>query len=184
MRVSGRMRGTCDASNRALSRLFLPCRVVWLPHGRGATRTTVAPAGCWLSEAQRPWEDGVRVTTAFNRLLALQGARVIDVLFGPAGTTVQVALRRRRAACSGCGQVWRRVHDRALRRWRHLDLAGPALLGRVRAAGGALSGLRRQGGGHPVGSLEGAAHARLRGSRRVLRAADGQDADRRAAACR
>jgi transposase len=66
----------------------------------------------------------VRVTTAFNRLLALQGARVIDVLFGPAGTTVQVALRRRRAACSGCGQICRRVHDRALRRWRHLDLAG------------------------------------------------------------
>src|SRR4051794_29294623 len=124
MRVSGRMRGTCDASNRALSRLFLPCRVVWLPHGRGATRTTVAPAGCWLFEGQRPWEDGVRVTTAFNRLLALQGARVIDVLFGPAGTTVRVALRRRRAACSGCGQVCRHVHDRALRRWRHLDLAG------------------------------------------------------------
>jgi len=66
----------------------------------------------------------VRVTTAFNRLLALQGARVIDVLFGPAGVTVRVALRRRRAACSGCGQVCRQVHDRAWRRWRHLDLAG------------------------------------------------------------
>lgn len=66
----------------------------------------------------------MRVTTAFNRLLALQGARVIDVLFGPAGTTVRVALRRRRAACSGCGQVCRHVHDRAWRRWRHLDLAG------------------------------------------------------------
>jgi transposase len=66
----------------------------------------------------------VRVTTAFNRLLALQGARVIDVLFGPAGTTVRVALRRRLAACSSCGQVCRQVHDRAWRRWRHLDLAG------------------------------------------------------------
>jgi len=38
-------------------------------------------------------EDDVRVTTAFNRLLALQGARVIDVLFGPDGVTVRVALR-------------------------------------------------------------------------------------------
>ncbi|MCA1678399.1 MAG: ISL3 family transposase [Actinobacteria bacterium] len=66
----------------------------------------------------------MRVTTAFNRLLALQGARVIDVFFGPAGVTVRVALRRRRAACSSCGQVCRRVHDRAWRRWRHLDLAG------------------------------------------------------------
>jgi transposase len=75
-------------------------------------------------EAQRPWEDGVRVSTAFDRLLALQGARVIDVFFGPADVTVRVALRRRRAACSGCGQVCRRVHDRAWRRWRHLDLAG------------------------------------------------------------
>ncbi len=66
----------------------------------------------------------MRVTTAFNRLLALQGARVTDVLFGPDGVTVCVALRRRRAACSGCGQLCRGVHDRALRRWRHLDLAG------------------------------------------------------------
>jgi transposase len=66
----------------------------------------------------------VRVTTAFNRLLALQGARVTDVLFGPAGVTVRVALVRRRAVCSGCGQVCRQVHDRAFRRWRHLDLGG------------------------------------------------------------
>ena len=66
----------------------------------------------------------MRVTTAFNRLLALQGARVIDVLFGPAGVTIRVALRRRQAACSGCGQLCRQVHDRAWRHWRHLDLAG------------------------------------------------------------
>ena len=66
----------------------------------------------------------MRVTTAFNRLLALQGARVTDVLFGATGVTVRVALRRRRAACSGCGQVCRKIHDRAWRRWRHLDLAG------------------------------------------------------------
>ncbi len=66
----------------------------------------------------------MRVTTAFNRLLALQDARVTDVLFGPDGVTVRVALRRRRAVCSGCGQVCARVHDRAFRRWRHLDLAG------------------------------------------------------------
>jgi transposase len=66
----------------------------------------------------------VRVTTAFNRLLALPGARVIDVLFGHDGVTVCVALVRRRAACSACGQVCRHIHDRSRRRWRHLDLAG------------------------------------------------------------
>jgi len=59
-------------------------------------------------EAQRLLEeDGVRVSTAFNRLLALPGARVIDVAFAPDGVMVRVALRRRRAACSGCGQVYR-----------------------------------------------------------------------------
>ena len=66
----------------------------------------------------------MRVTTAFNRLLALQGARVIDVLFAPEGVVVRVALRRRRAVCSVCGQVCGHVHDRSWRRWRHLDLAG------------------------------------------------------------
>jgi len=66
----------------------------------------------------------VRASTAFNRLLALKGARVIDVLFGPAATTVRVALTRRLAVCSSCGQVCRQVHDRAWRSWRHLDLVG------------------------------------------------------------
>ena len=42
------------------------------------------PAGCWVFKAQRPWEDGVRVTTAFNRLLALQGATSKAVRHDPA----------------------------------------------------------------------------------------------------
>ncbi|MCA1701424.1 MAG: ISL3 family transposase, partial [Actinobacteria bacterium] len=65
----------------------------------------------------------MRVTTAFNRLTRLPGARVTDVSFTAEGVIVEVALRRRRAACSGCGQVVRGVHDRSARRWRHLDLA-------------------------------------------------------------
>ncbi len=66
----------------------------------------------------------MRVTTALNRLLALAGARVIGVSFTVEGVVVRVALRRRRLACSVCGQVYRGMHDRAVRRWRHLDLAG------------------------------------------------------------
>jgi transposase len=66
----------------------------------------------------------VRVSTAFNRLLALAGARVIDVLFGVDGVSVRVALTRRRLVCSRCGQVYRSSYDSAVRRWRHLDLAG------------------------------------------------------------
>jgi len=49
---------------------------------------------------------------------------VIDVRLGAEGVVVRVALRRRRLACSACGQVYRGMHDRAFRRWRHLDLAG------------------------------------------------------------
>jgi transposase len=66
----------------------------------------------------------VRVTTAFNRLLRLPGASVVDVSFGVEGVIVTVRLRRRRRVCSSCGQTGRhlQVHDRRLKRWRHLDL--------------------------------------------------------------
>lgn len=63
----------------------------------------------------------MRVSTAFNKLLRLQGAWVIGVAFGAEGVVVGVRLRRRRAVCSGCGQK-APVHDRSVRRWRHLDL--------------------------------------------------------------
>jgi len=67
-------------------------------------------------------EDDVRVTTAFNRLLRLPGATVIDVSFGPEGVIVTVRLRRRRRVCSGCGQLGGHIHGRRVKRWRHLDL--------------------------------------------------------------
>jgi transposase len=66
----------------------------------------------------------MRVCTAFNRLLRLPGASVIDVSFGAEGVIVVVRLRRRRRVCGRCGQTGRRleVHDRRVKRWRHLDL--------------------------------------------------------------
>ncbi len=66
----------------------------------------------------------MRVTTAFKRLLRLSGASVIDVGFGAEGVIVTVRLRRRRRVCSACGQTGRRleIHDRRVKRWRHLDL--------------------------------------------------------------
>ena len=63
------------------------------------------------------------VTTALNRLLALPGARVTGLRITAEGVVPRVALGRRRLACSSCGQVYRGMHDRAFRRWRHLDLA-------------------------------------------------------------
>jgi transposase len=64
----------------------------------------------------------VRVTTAFNRLLRLPGAAVIDVSFGAEGVIVTVGLRRRRRVCSGCGQFGGHLHGWRVKRWRHLDL--------------------------------------------------------------
>jgi transposase len=65
----------------------------------------------------------VRVTTGFNRMLRLPGASVVDVSFGVEGVIVTVRLRRRRRVCSRCGQLGGQLHDRRVKRWRHLDLA-------------------------------------------------------------
>jgi transposase len=66
----------------------------------------------------------VRVQTAFSRMLRLPGASVIDVSFGVEGVIVSVRLRRRRRVCSRCGQTGAQleIHDRRVKRWRHLDL--------------------------------------------------------------
>lgn len=64
----------------------------------------------------------MRVTTAFNRLLRLEGASVTGVSFEQAGIVAKVRLRRRRRACSACGQLCKATHDTHTRRWRHLDL--------------------------------------------------------------
>jgi transposase len=65
----------------------------------------------------------VRITTAFKRLLRLPGAGVADVSFTGQGVVVTVRLTRRRRVCGGCGQTGRlQIHDRRVKRWRHLDL--------------------------------------------------------------
>ena len=66
----------------------------------------------------------MRVTTAFKRLLRLPGASVVDVSFASEGVIVAVRLVRRRRVCSVCGQTGRhlQIHDRRVKRWRHLDL--------------------------------------------------------------
>ncbi len=66
----------------------------------------------------------MRVQTAFSRMLRLPGASVVDVSFGAEGVIVSVRLRRRRRVCSRCGQTGGQleVHDRRVKRWRHLDL--------------------------------------------------------------
>jgi len=65
--------------------------------------------------------ERVRVTTAFNKILAVPGAWVASVTFGPDGVVVGLRRRRRRPVCP-CGWTGRAVYDRSTRRWRHLDL--------------------------------------------------------------
>ena len=66
----------------------------------------------------------MRVTTAFNRLLRLEGVNVTDVVFGLTTITVTVALRRRRLACPRCGFETRFRYDTrpCPSSWRHLDV--------------------------------------------------------------
>ncbi len=66
----------------------------------------------------------MRVTTAFNRLLRLDGVNVTSVIFGVNVITVTVALRRRRMECPHCGFTTSARHDTRPRpsAWRHLDM--------------------------------------------------------------
>jgi transposase len=66
----------------------------------------------------------VRVTTAFNRLLKLDGANVTGVEIGPDTVTVEVGLRRRKLVCPQCEfSTGARYDTRPVTSsWRHLRL--------------------------------------------------------------
>lgn len=66
----------------------------------------------------------MRVTTAFKRLLRLDGVNVTAVEFLPAVVLVTVALRSRRLTCGHCGHAASTRYDTrpVESRWRHLDL--------------------------------------------------------------
>ena len=62
----------------------------------------------------------MRVTTVFNRILALPGATVASVAFTDAGIVIGLRRRQARLVCP-CGvRTWSR-YDSRRRRWRHLD---------------------------------------------------------------
>jgi transposase len=78
-----------------------------------------------MFEVKRPVkESGVRVTTAYNRMLGLPGAWVRDVEFGERAMIVTVALRRKQPVCSGCGARGLKIKEHRTKRWRHLDAGG------------------------------------------------------------
>lgn len=76
----------------------------------------------------------MRVTTVFNRLLALPGITVKDVSFGDGWVTVAVSLRGRRLSCPQCVFSTRARYDtRAVdSSWRHLDLGRWRVMVRAR----------------------------------------------------
>lgn len=63
----------------------------------------------------------MRVSTAFNRLLAIPGASVTDVSIGERDVEVSIRPSARLLRCP-CGKRLRSFYDRRRRRWRHLDL--------------------------------------------------------------
>lgn len=68
----------------------------------------------------------MRVSTAFNRMLAIPGASVAVVTFSPEGVVVTLRGRFRRLRCE-CGWSTAATYDRSTRRWRHLDLGATRL---------------------------------------------------------
>lgn len=67
----------------------------------------------------------MRVTTAFKRLLRLDGVRVTNVEFLTGAVVVTVALRRRKLVCPICGHQTSAAYEARrsdVSRWRHLDL--------------------------------------------------------------
>ncbi len=69
----------------------------------------------------------MRVSTAFNKMLAIPGATVASVSFTPAGVVVTLRRRFKRLTCS-CGHRARAAYDSSVRRWRHLDLGACRLM--------------------------------------------------------
>jgi transposase len=64
----------------------------------------------------------VRITTVFNKILALQGGYVRRVAFCKDAIVVDVAKRHRRNRCPHCPFSTRARYDRKVREWRHLSL--------------------------------------------------------------
>ena len=69
----------------------------------------------------------MRVTSVFNRVLALPGTCVVGVRVEGDAVVVSVRRRRQRMVCP-CGATTTAVYDRGVRRWRHLDACGMRVL--------------------------------------------------------
>ena len=62
----------------------------------------------------------MRVTTAFNRMLAIPGASVAGVTFGPQGVVVALGQSSKRLTCP-CWFTMRAAYDSSIRRGRPFE---------------------------------------------------------------
>lgn len=69
----------------------------------------------------------MRATTAFNKMLGVEGAVVTAVAFEPEGIVVGIRRRFRRLTCPDCLWSGPSTYDRSTRRWRHVDAGGSRL---------------------------------------------------------
>lgn len=69
----------------------------------------------------------MRVSTAFNRMLDLDGATVRAVTFTSEGIVVDIHRTFRKLTCPHCGWSTAARYDRSVRRWRHLDAGASRL---------------------------------------------------------
>lgn len=69
----------------------------------------------------------MRATTLLEMILGVKQTKVTAVSADDKGIVVDVAPTSQRCFCSGCLCAVPRVHDRRIRFWRHLDLAGMPL---------------------------------------------------------
>jgi transposase len=87
----------------------------------------------------------VRVSTAFNKMLAIPDASVGEVRFGPKEIVVTLRRRTRKLRCP-CGYTTRARYDASIRRWRHIDLGACKLFlkAEVRRVDCPLCGVRTE----------------------------------------
>jgi transposase len=75
----------------------------------------------------------VRVATAFNKILGIDGAAVAGAAVSDREVTVELRRRRHKLRCA-CGYGTWAAYDHRVCRWRHLDVAGRQLYLRARVA--------------------------------------------------
>jgi CelD/BcsL family acetyltransferase involved in cellulose biosynthesis len=118
----------------------------------------------------------VRVTVAFNMLLALPGVDVTAVELATGRVIIDVRLRRR-LTCPHCDYTTAARHNwqAATSTWRALDLGVWRVTVRAQLRRLALPRARRRGRGRPLRAPRRALHPRHRRPRRLAGDQDGQD---------